>query len=86
MKQSNQRLKNSIAPQIVPWKQALVNAMGVYPLLFFYEWLVKQLLPVHLIDRQIILLIVVLMIATSMVFIVMPLLVKTLGPWLFKKQ
>ncbi|MEX0291062.1 MAG: hypothetical protein AB3N14_18305 [Flavobacteriaceae bacterium] len=72
--------------KMTPWKQALVTALGVYPLLLTYEWLVKQILPVHLIDRRVTLLIVVLMIATTMVFLVMPILVKILSPWLFKKH
>ncbi len=71
---------------MVPWKQALVTAVGVYPLLLLYEWLVKQILPVQHMDRRINLLIVVLLIATTMVFLVMPLLTKILGPWLYKKQ
>lgn len=70
---------------IIPWKQALVTALGVYPLLLSYEWLVKVILPVHLMDRRLTLLIVVIMIANTMVFLVMPLLIKLLGPWLFKK-
>lgn len=72
--------------RMVPWKQALVTATGVYPLLLSYEWLVKQLLPVQQIDRRITLLIVVLLIASTMVFLVMPVFIKILGPWLFKKQ
>lgn len=86
MKPSNHSLKKGTAPRMVRWKQTLATALGVYPLLLAYEWLVKQILPVQLIDRRVTLLIVVLLIATSMVFLVMPLLTKVLGPWLFKKQ
>ncbi|SHG16376.1 hypothetical protein [Flagellimonas flava] len=73
-------------PRMIPWKQALVTAAGVYPLLLTYEWLVKQILPLHHIDRRITLLIVVLMISISMVFMVMPFMLKILGPWLFKNK
>ncbi len=72
--------------QIIPWKQALVTSLAVYPLLLFFEWLVKQILPVQYIDRKVTLFIVVIMIATSMVFVVMPVLVKLLRPWLFKNK
>ena len=70
---------------MIPWKPAMVTALGVYPLLLSYEWLVKMVLPVHLIDRRLTLLIVVIMIANTMVFLVMPLLIRLLGSWLFKK-
>ncbi len=86
MRQSNQQLKKAPVPRMVPWKQALVTTLGVYPLLLFFEWFIKQILPVHLIDRRVTLLLVVLMIASTMVFLVMPLVIKFLGPWLFKKQ
>ena len=69
---------------MTPWKQAFITAAGVYPLLLTYEWMVKQILPVEQIDRRITLLIVVLMIASTMVFLVMPLLIRILGNWLFK--
>ena len=70
---------------MIPWKQALITALGVYPLLLSYEWLVKQLLPVQEMDRRLTLLIVVLLIATTMVFLVMPIMIKLIGNWLFKK-
>ncbi len=73
-------------PRMVPWKQALVTAGGVYPLLLTFEWLAKQFLPVQQMDRRITLLIVVAMIASTMVFLVMPLLIKMLSRWLYKKQ
>lgn len=76
--------KNS--PRMVPWKQALVTAFGVYPLLLTYEWLVKTVLPVQQMDRRVILLIVVMLIASTMVFLVMPLIIRLLGPWLFKNN
>jgi antibiotic biosynthesis monooxygenase (ABM) superfamily enzyme len=96
MKQSNHLLKKNTgleprkkvrntAPRMVPWKQALVTVIGVYPLLLSYEWLAKQILPVQHLDRRITLLIIVFMIATTMVFLVMPFVVKILGRWLFKK-
>ena len=85
MTQADKSIKNN-ALKMVPWKQALVTALGVYPLLLSYEWLVKLVLPVQLMDRRLTLLIVVMMIATTMVFLVMPLLIRLLGPWLFKKQ
>lgn len=73
-------------PQMVPWKQSLITAVGVYPLLLTYEWLVKQILPLHHVDRRLTLLIVVLMISISMVFLVMPFMLKVLGHWLFKNK
>lgn len=81
---SNRRVSTPAKVRMVPWKQALITAAGVYPLLLSYEWLVKYILPVQLIDRRITLLIVVLMIAATMVFLIMPLLIKILGTWLFK--
>ena len=84
MKKASSRGTNldGIRPMI-PWKQALITAAGVYPLLLTYEWLVKYLLPVENIDRRITLLIVVVMIATTMVYLVMPLLIRILKNWLF---
>ncbi|SHJ19694.1 hypothetical protein SAMN04488508_106199 [Aquimarina spongiae] len=71
--------------RMIPWKQALVTALGVYPLLLSYEWVIAQVLPVQEMDRRITLLIIVVMIATTMVFLVMPMLIKILGSWLFQK-
>lgn len=90
MKTSQRVLKNEEVPQVrvqrmVPWKQAIVTAFGVYPLLLTYEWLVKLILPVELMDRRLTLFIVVILIATTMVFLVMPLLARILRSWLFKK-
>lgn len=84
----NVQLKNpgENPARMIPWKQALITAIGVYPLLLTYEWLVKQLLPVQEMDRRLTLLIVVLMIATTMVFLVMPVMIKLFGSWLFKKK
>lgn len=72
--------------QMIQWKQALVTAIGVYPLLLFYEWLIKQILPVQLMDQAVTLFIVVLMITSTMVFVVMPLFTKLLGQWLYKNS
>ncbi|MGW9685734.1 hypothetical protein [Flagellimonas sp. 2504JD1-5] len=72
--------------RMIPWKQALITALAVYPLLLFFEWFVKQILPVDQMDRRAVLFVVVALIATSMVFVIMPLLVKLLGPWLFKNN
>ncbi|WP_298794848.1 hypothetical protein [uncultured Allomuricauda sp.] len=72
--------------QMIPWKQTLITALAVYPLLLFFEWAVKQILPVHQMDRRAVLFIVVVMIATSMVFVVMPLMIKLFGRWLFKNN
>ena len=84
MKRFKEKNENN-NPKMVPWKQALVTALGVYPLLLSYEWLVKWVLPVRHLDRLVTLLIVVVLIATTMVFLIMPLSIKVLGPWLFKK-
>lgn len=81
--QREQLLPKSV--KISPWKQAIITVAGVYPLLLSYEWLAKQILPVEVMDRRVTLLIVVIMIASTMVFLLMPLLVKLLGRWLFKK-
>lgn len=91
MKRSQRSFKKETVPlervpRMVPWKQAIITAVGVYPLLLSYEWLVKEILPVELMGRRLTLFIVVILIATTMVFLVMPLLVRILGPWLFKKQ
>ena len=72
--------------RMILWKQALVTALGVYPLLLSYEWVIAQVLPVQEMDRRITLLIIVVMIATTMVFLVMPMLIKIFGSWLFQKQ
>jgi len=72
--------------RMTPWKRALITALGVYPLLLSYELVVAQVLPVQEMDRRITLLIIVIMIATTMVFLVMPILIKVLGSWLFQKQ
>ena len=69
--------------KMVPWKQTVVTAGGVYPLLLLYEWLIRQIVPAGVVDIRILMLIIVILVAATMVLLVMPAVIKLTGKWLF---
>ncbi len=67
------------------WKQVLVTTFTVYPLLMGIQWLLNLLFPMQLLKTEIAIFLAVAMVASLMVFPVMPFIMKRLGPWLHKK-
>ena len=72
-------------PKPIYWKQVLVTTFTVYPLLMAIQWLLKLLFPMQLIYPALAILIAVAVVASLMVFPVMPLVMKVIGPWMHKK-
>lgn len=72
------------APPIL-WKQWLITASSVYLLLLTADWALNYFLPMHLFSREIAILFMVLIVVTSMVFVVIPLSTKYLGNWMRRK-
>ncbi|MEH6535033.1 MAG: hypothetical protein V7719_01475 [Psychroserpens sp.] len=94
MKQSNNKFnsENSVksVSQMQPqrpiyWKQVLITTFTVYPLLMIIQWLLKLLTPMQSVPKELAVLIAVFAVASLMVFPVMPLTIKLLGSWLYKK-
>lgn len=67
------------------WKQVLLSTFTVYPLLLLVSWLLRSLFPMQDLNPEIATFFAVLGVASLMVFPVMPLALKFLGPWLHKK-
>ena len=69
----------------VYWKQVLVTTFTVYPLLMGITWLMKSVFPMQGVKIEIATFFAVVAVASLMVFPVMPLTMKLLGPWLHKR-
>ena len=67
------------------WKQVLITTFTVYPLLMIIEWLLNLLTPMQSVPKEFAVLIAVFAVASLMVFPVMPLMMRVLGSWLYKK-
>jgi antibiotic biosynthesis monooxygenase (ABM) superfamily enzyme len=94
MKQSNSKSDSETSEKVVSntkpqrpiyWKQVLITTFTVYPLLMIIQWLLNLLAPMQSIPKELGVLIAVFGVASLMVFPVMPLTMKLLGSWLFKK-
>ena len=67
------------------WKQVLITTFTVYPLLMIIQWLLNLLSPMQNVPKELAVLIAVFAVASLMVFPIMPLTMKLLGSWLYKK-
>jgi antibiotic biosynthesis monooxygenase (ABM) superfamily enzyme len=67
------------------WKQVLITTFTVYPLLMIIQWLLNLLSPMQNVSKELAVLIAVFAVASLMVFPIMPLTMKLLGSWLYKK-
>lgn len=67
------------------WKQVLITTFTVYPLLMLIQWLLSLLSPMQNVPKELAVLAAVFAVASLMVFPVMPLTMKLLGSWLYKK-
>lgn len=74
----------SQAQRPVYWKQVLLTIFTVYPLLMGITWLMKSVFPMQGVKTEIATFFAVVAVASLMVFPVMPLAMKFLGPWLHK--
>ncbi|MEK6155475.1 hypothetical protein WIW50_19615 [Flavobacteriaceae bacterium 3-367] len=87
MEQTTQGKKIENPPMIRPvyWKQVLVTATTVYPMILAMSWLLKQLFPMHLLDPKVALMITVYLVVSVVVFPIMPFLMCYLGAWMQKR-
>ncbi len=69
----------------VYWKQVLITTLTVYPLLMGATWILKSVFPMQELKQEVSIFFTVAMVASLMVFPVMPLMMKLLGSWLNKK-
>ncbi len=67
------------------WKQVLMTTFTVYPLLMLIQWILSLLSPMQSVPKELAVLIAVFAVASLMVFPVIPLAMKLLGSWLYKK-
>jgi len=67
------------------WKQVLVTIFTVYPLILGADLFLNLFFPMHLLKPQIAIFFTVLIVATLMVYPVMPFVTKHIGSWLHKK-
>ena len=82
---STTRVSQIKTPKPIYWKQVLVTTFTVYPLLMATQWLLKLLFPMQLVSQEMATLIAVAVVASLMVFPVMPLVMKIIGSWMHKK-
>ena len=74
--------KENIAPKPPFWKQVFVTIITVYPLILGAELFLNFLFPMHLLEPKISIFFIVVIVATLMVYPVMPFVNKLLGNWL----
>jgi len=67
------------------WKQVLITTFTVYPLLMIIQWFLSLVSPMQSLPKELAVLIAVFAVASLMVFPVMPLTMKLLGSWLYKR-
>ncbi len=67
------------------WKQVLITTFTVYPLLMIIQRLLNSLSPMQSVPKELAILIAVFAVASLMVFPIMPLTMKLLGSWMYKK-
>ncbi|MFK5974555.1 MAG: hypothetical protein QM485_14910 [Flavobacteriaceae bacterium] len=72
-------------PKPIYWKQVLITTLSVYPLLIGSTWFLKQIFPMEELAQEAAIFFTVAMVASLMVFPVMPLIMKFLGSWPYKK-
>lgn len=75
----------NIGVRPIYWKQVLLSTFTVYPLLLLVSWFLRFLFPMQDLKPEIATFFAVLGVASLMVFPVMPLAMKFLGPWLHEK-
>lgn len=94
MKQSNNKSHSKTSRKLVAeaksqrpiyWKQVLITTFTVYPLLMLIQWLLSLLSPMQSVPKELAVLVAVFAVASLMVFPVMPVTMKLLGSWLYKK-
>ena len=67
------------------WKQVMMTTFTVYPLILTAQWFLNLLFPMQVLMPEVALFIGVTVVASLLVFPIMPLVTKFLGPWLYKK-
>ncbi len=94
MKQSNRKTDSKIPEKLasktkpnkpIYWKHVLITTFTVYPLLMIIQWLLNLLSAMQNVPKELAVLIAVFAVASVMVFPIMPLTMKLLGSWLYKK-
>ena len=90
IKESDQVACISRVPEVKPqnpiyWKQVLVTTFTVYPLLLTASWFIKSVFPMHLLRPEIAMFFTVAVVASLMVFPVLPFITKVAGPWMRRK-
>ncbi len=71
--------------QPIYWKQVLVTTFTVYPLILAASWFLNLLFPMQVLKPEVAIFFTVAVVASVMVFPIMPLITKLLGSWLHKK-
>ena len=84
-KASKVRALQAKTQQPVYWKQVIVTTFTVYPLILASDWFLKSLFPMKIFEPEVAILFTVALVASLMVFPVMPFITKLLGSWLHKK-
>lgn len=69
----------------VYWKQVLITTLTVYPLLMGATWFLNSVFPIQEIKQEAVMFFTVAIVASLMVFPVMPLTMKLIGSWIYKK-
>ena len=94
MKQSNKKNDSKTPRKLVSkpkplrpiyWKHVLITTFTVYPLLMIIQWLLNLLSPMQNVPKELAVLIAVFAVASLMAFPIMPITMKLLGSWLYKK-
>ncbi len=94
MKQSNKNNNSKTLEKLgsktksqrpIYWKHVLITTFTVYPLLMIIQRLLNLLSPMQNVPKELAVLIAVFAVASLMVFPIMPLTMKLLGSWLYKK-
>lgn len=70
----------------VYWKQVLITTLAVYPLLIAAGWFLKLIFPMEELKPEIAIFFTVVVVASLMVFPVMPFIMKYVGAWMHKRS
>jgi len=72
-------------PKPIYWKQVLITTSAVYPLLLLAGWFLRLVFPMEVLKQEVTIFFMVLVVASLMVFPVMPFIMKFVGPWMHKR-
>ncbi len=85
MKSQKENTTETKIQRPIYWKQVLITTLTVYPLLMGATWFLKAVFPMQELQQEVTIFFTVAMVASLMVFPVMPFIMKLLGSWLYKR-